>query len=224
MTLAAIAAAGAAARARAARRASTPGRTTARRRAAARWCCSARTGRASGPRFRASPEYRDGARRSAEPLVGAGDRRAGRGVRRARRSSPSAARPGGRSPPGRGGAARPGTSPVGLLVHARAGLFVSYRGALALAGAAGPAAAGGRGPATAAPRPASPPARSGRSARRATTSPACHGCLDTAAGRDCMDRGCAVRRACPVGRGLRPEAQSAFHMAAFHGRQRPCDG
>ena len=50
---------------------------------------------------------------------------------------------------------------------------------------------------------------------------ACHGILDTAAGEDCL--GCAVRRACPVGAGRRVEAQSAFHMKAFHGRHWGCD-
>ena len=51
----------------------------------------------------------------------------------------------------------------------------------------------------------------------------CHAYLDTAPGADCLDRGCAVRRACPVGAALRGEAQSAFHMAAFHGTQSSCD-
>ena len=68
-------------------------------------------------------------------------------------------------------------------------------------------------PATPARRPASPPARSARSAADGYDVAACHGFLDTAPGRDCLDRGCAVRRACPVGADLRPEAQSAFHMA-----------
>ncbi len=111
-------------------------------------------------------------------------------------------------------------SPVGLLVHARLGLFVSYRGALALDAR------------LALPRdPGAPPARPCDTCAQPcrTACPvgalgsggydlaACHGWLDTAAGCDCLDRGCAVRRACPVGRGRRPDAQSAFHMAAFHG-------
>jgi hypothetical protein len=45
----------------------------------------------------------------------------------------------------------------------------------------------------------------------------CHGYLDTAAGRDCLDRGCLARRACPVSQRYdRTAEQSAFHMKAFH--------
>lgn len=107
-------------------------------------------------------------------------------------------------------------SPVGLLVHESLGLMVSFRGALALPGP-GP----GDRPhaispcATCATQPclgACPP--------RAMTGagydvPACHAHLDRDEGAACLS-GCLVRRACPVGQGLRPEAQSAFHMAAFH--------
>jgi hypothetical protein len=109
-------------------------------------------------------------------------------------------------------------SPVGLLVHARRGLFVSYRGALAL------------GERLALPEPPARPCDTcakpcldacpvGALSGAGYDLAACHGWLDSAAGGDCMGRGCAVRRACPVGRGSRPEAQSAFHMRAFHGRQ-----
>ncbi|MGZ9810955.1 ferredoxin [Pseudoroseicyclus sp. H15] len=106
-------------------------------------------------------------------------------------------------------------SPVTLLVHERAGLFFSVRGALALSEPLEPAS-----PATrpcndcAAPcLPACPP--------RALTEegydvPACHGWLDRKAGAMCMDGGCLVRRACPVGADRRAEAQSAYHMKAFH--------
>jgi hypothetical protein len=51
----------------------------------------------------------------------------------------------------------------------------------------------------------------------------CHAFLDTGPGGDCMGRGCAVRRACPVGQDRRMAAQSAFHMADFHGKERGCD-
>ena len=114
-------------------------------------------------------------------------------------------------------------SPVGLLVHRRLGLFVSYRGALALPGRLAlppPAAAPCDG--CAAPcRSACPVGALGTGGYEVA---ACHGFLDTAPGRDCLERGCAVRRACPVGGALRPEAQSAFHMTDFHGRQAGCDG
>lgn len=109
-------------------------------------------------------------------------------------------------------------SPVGLLVHARLGLWVSYRGALAFAARLelpGPAA---RPCDDCAGRPCLAACPVGALARQGYDVAACHGWLDTAGGADCMARGCAVRRVCPVGQGLRPEAQSAFYMTAFHGR------
>ena len=114
-------------------------------------------------------------------------------------------------------------SPVGLLVHAERGLLVSYRGALALAPrlALPPPAAR---PCDACARPCLDACPVGRARAAGYDLAACHGWLDAAAGRDCMRRGCAVRRACPVGRGSQPAAQSAFHMAAFHGTQGACDG
>ena len=113
---------------------------------------------------------------------------------------------------------------MGLLVHARRGLLVSYRGALALAERlALPPPAARPCDGCAAPCLAACPV--GALGAGGYDVPACHGWLDTAcAAGDCLDGGCAVRRACPVGQGMRPEAQSAFHMAAFHGRQRACDG
>ena len=109
------------------------------------------------------------------------------------------------------------TSPVQLLVHDRAGLMVSYRGALALQD---------RLPL---PPAASRPCNTCDGAPCATACPvgaltpagydlaACHRFLDGPDGRDCMDNGCAVRRACPVSAryGRLPE-QSRFHMKAFH--------
>ena len=114
------------------------------------------------------------------------------------------------------------TSPVGLLVHARLGLFVSYRGALAFRDRL-ELAPSGLCPCEGCARPcltACPVTALGGDGYDVA---ACHGFLDTAPGRDCLDRGCAVRRACPVGAGLRPEAQSAFHMADFHGKRSGCD-
>ena len=110
------------------------------------------------------------------------------------------------------------TSPVGLLVHETAGLMVSFRGALAFEHR------------LALPPPGARPCDGcagfcldacpvGALGRDGYDLRACHGLLDTGAGAECLGRGCAVRRACPVGAGRRPEEQSAFHMAAFHGRQ-----
>jgi epoxyqueuosine reductase QueG len=108
-------------------------------------------------------------------------------------------------------------SPVGLLVHARMGLFVSYRGALAFAARLALPAPPEL-PCDGCARPCFSACPAGALTGDGYDVSPCHGWLDTAAGGDCVARGCAVRRACPVGRGLRPEAQSAFHMAAFHGR------
>jgi hypothetical protein len=106
-------------------------------------------------------------------------------------------------------------SPVGLLVHADTGLFFSLRGVIALAEAL---------PHDPAPRPCdtceTQPCRTacpvGALTDRGYDVPACHSFLDTDAGRSCMEAGCLVRRACPIGRDRRLPAQSAFHMKAFH--------
>jgi len=108
-------------------------------------------------------------------------------------------------------------SPVGLLVHADAGLFLSFRGALAL------------------PYPVQVPASANRPCNTCAAKPCatacpvnalhpdgydletCHTYLDTPAGQDCLDNGCAARRACPVSQSYgRQPAQSAHHMKAFH--------
>ncbi|SNS91805.1 ferredoxin [Tropicimonas sediminicola] len=109
------------------------------------------------------------------------------------------------------------TSPVGLVVHAEAGLFLSVRGALGLREN------------IALPAPLERPCESCDARPCLTACPVsalgaggydtgnCHDYIDTA-DADCMDLGCAVRRACPVSQGYpRLPAQSAFHMRAFHG-------
>ncbi|MFO1140987.1 MAG: ferredoxin [Amaricoccus sp.] len=108
-------------------------------------------------------------------------------------------------------------SPVGLLVHARLGLWVSYRGALAFKARLELPAAAAR-PCEACERPCLTACPVGALDGKGYDVAACHRWLDTAAGADCMELGCAVRRACPVGQGLRQEVQSAFYMTAFHGR------
>lgn len=114
------------------------------------------------------------------------------------------------------------SSPVGPLVHARLGLFVSYRGALALPERLDLAPPPVR-PCEACSRPCLDACPVGALAGDGYDVAACHGFLDTTGGTDCLERGCAVRRACPVGAMLRPEAQSAFHMASFHGKRSACD-
>ncbi len=109
-------------------------------------------------------------------------------------------------------------SPVGLLIDPEAGLFVSLRGALALKRAVD------------LPGPLTSPCESCQEKPCLSACPvsalghgpydtqACRGFLDTASGQPCREEGCAVRRACPVSRAWpRAPAQSAFHMAAFHG-------
>lgn len=105
-------------------------------------------------------------------------------------------------------------SPVGLLVHARSGLFISYRGAIALEGKARPAE--GPPPCAACPQPCRTACPVDAFAGGRYDVARCKAWLETEPGRDCYTRGCRVRRACPVGAGLRLPEQSAFHMRAFH--------
>ncbi|WP_149140244.1 ferredoxin [Gemmobacter caeruleus] len=107
-------------------------------------------------------------------------------------------------------------SPVRLLVHAGQGLLVSFRGALAL-----------RVRLDLPPPPARPcdscdaPCLSACPAGALTGAgydlPACHALLDQPGGRDCMEGGCLVRRACPRSRlYARLPEHSAYHMRQFH--------
>ncbi|KMW58210.1 Ferredoxin [Candidatus Rhodobacter oscarellae] len=109
-------------------------------------------------------------------------------------------------------------SPAGPLVHDTAGMMVSYRGALAMRAKISLPARPGKPCVTCATQPclnACPV--DALSAQTGYDLAACHGFLDTAAGADCMSRGCAARRACPVSQNhARQEAQSAFHMRSFH--------
>ncbi len=109
-------------------------------------------------------------------------------------------------------------SPVGLLVHDRLGLWLSFRGAVRLPGAV--ALPGGENPCeTCADQPCRTACPVGALAPETYDVAACRGFLDTAAGTDCHERGCAARRACPVGQAYgRNEGQSRFHMKAFHPR------
>ena len=107
-------------------------------------------------------------------------------------------------------------SPVGLMIHARAGLWLSFRGAVRVSGG------------DAQPQSHSNPCETCRDQPCLTACPVaamaggtydvgtCHAWLNQPEG-DCMTRGCAVRRACPVSQSYgRVEAQSEFHMKAFH--------
>ena len=106
-------------------------------------------------------------------------------------------------------------SPVGLLVHDRAGLMVSYRGALGFAHALDLPDAPPKPCDTCATRPCLSACPVDALSPRGYDVEACKADLDRA-GNDCLSRGCAVRRACPLSQSHgRLEAQSAFHMRAF---------
>ncbi|MBV2359881.1 ferredoxin [Thalassococcus sp. CAU 1522] len=110
-------------------------------------------------------------------------------------------------------------SPVGLLVHHEAGLWVSFRGAVALPDRHEIPAAirpcdrcAGQPCTTACPVGALAPGQN-------YDVGACRAHVASDAGRACREIGCLARRACPASAALqRPDAQAAFHMAAFLGR------
>lgn len=107
-------------------------------------------------------------------------------------------------------------SPVGLLVHDRDGLFVSFRGAVLLPDRLDLPRQGER-PCDTCDGPCLTACPVGALGAEFYDVPTCKAYVAAPEGRACRERGCAVRRACPVGRDTRPDAQSAFHMAAFHG-------
>lgn len=108
-------------------------------------------------------------------------------------------------------------SPVTLLVHDRAGLMVSYRGALAFDERLDLPAPAPCPCDTCEDKPCLVACPVNALANSAYDLAACHGYLDTRPGQECLTRGCAARRACPVSQSYgRNPAQSAFHMKAFH--------
>ena len=107
------------------------------------------------------------------------------------------------------------SSPVGLLVHHTAGLFISFRGAIALTDVIAPRKAV-QPCQTCAAKPCRDACPVAALTPQGYDVPRCHAYLETEPGQDCMTKGCAVRRACPVGAGSRRPEQSAFHMKAFH--------
>jgi hypothetical protein len=106
-------------------------------------------------------------------------------------------------------------SPVGLLVHDEAGLMVSYRGALGFADAIELPAPPASPCETCVDRPCLRACPVDALSPQGYDITACKTDLDRA-GNDCLARGCAVRRACPVSQAHgRTERQSTFHMRAF---------
>jgi len=106
-------------------------------------------------------------------------------------------------------------SPVGLLVHDVAGLMVSFRGAIGFSYEISTPKPGPSPCDLCASQPCITACPVGALKGDFYDVPAGKTDLDRA-GNDCMTRGCAVRRACPVSQDYgRDEAQSAFHMRAF---------
>lgn len=108
-------------------------------------------------------------------------------------------------------------SPVRLLVHDVAGLMVSFRGALALKDTVTLPPAPQKPCDTCTEKPCLTACPVGALTSAGYDVPKCHAYLDTAPGQDCMTKGCAVRRACPLSLGYaRMPEQSAYHMGQFH--------
>lgn len=107
-------------------------------------------------------------------------------------------------------------SPVRLLVQAEQGLLVSFRGALALKEPIEVPPPMPR-PCELCVKPCLTACPVGALEPQGYDVPVCHAFLDTPSGADCMDTGCAVRRACPLSaRYARLPEQSAYHMRQFH--------
>jgi hypothetical protein len=109
-------------------------------------------------------------------------------------------------------------SPLGILIHPAYGLWHAYRGALAFRellplpprGDAGNPCDSCR------DKPCLRSCPVGAFGAYGYDVPACVAHVRSASGRACLDRGCAARRACPVGSGYRYEAaQAMFHMRGF---------
>lgn len=110
-------------------------------------------------------------------------------------------------------------APVGLLVHPGAGLWLSFRGALALRARLALPPPPARSPcADCATQPCATGCPVGALGAQGYDVAACRDHLDRAAGAECLNGGCAARRACPISAAQgRDPAQSAFHMRHFHG-------
>jgi len=115
-------------------------------------------------------------------------------------------------------------SPLGLLIHEEDGLWRGYRGALAFAErlAAPPIEAATSPCETCRTRPCLSACPVGAFTDAGYDVAACAAHLSDPAGRDCMERGCLARRACPVGAKHTQEPhEAAFHMQAFLAAHRP---
>ncbi len=113
-------------------------------------------------------------------------------------------------------------SPVGVLIHPAFGLWHAYRGALAFAEKL-PLPQTDTRPSpceTCLDKPCLSACPVGAFASGIYDVPACVGHITDTDNTDCMPRGCAARRACPVGQEyLYAPAQAEFHMRAFSNAQ-----
>lgn len=108
------------------------------------------------------------------------------------------------------------SSPVAMLVHDQAGLFLSIRGAVVLDHLPD-LTAHSVNPCNRCDAPCETACPVGALGHQTYDVASCHAFLNTPDGKDCMDNGCAARRACPVSKTSGREfAQSAFHMRSFH--------
>lgn len=108
------------------------------------------------------------------------------------------------------------SSPVGLLVHDKAGLFASFRGALCLPEQIELPSPPKQSPCSYCMGPCITACPVMAFASGSYDVAACKAHIETDAGADCY-QGCKVRRACPVSQRYgRLDAQSEFHMRAFH--------
>lgn len=108
------------------------------------------------------------------------------------------------------------SSPVNLLVHDKAGLFVSFRGALALPQQISLPPAGASPCLTCDARPCTTACPVDAFAMGRYDVDACRDALRHDDPQDCLSRGCAVRRACPISQDYgRLELQSSYHMKNF---------
>ncbi len=108
-------------------------------------------------------------------------------------------------------------SPVGLMVHDVAGLWLSFRGAVEVPETLALPQQPGKPCDTCAGQPCQSACPVNAMSADNYDVGKCHDWLNQPRGVDCMQQGCAIRRACPISRTYgRVEAQSAFHMKAFH--------
>ena len=107
-------------------------------------------------------------------------------------------------------------SPIGLLVHDEAGLFISYRGALGFAERIDLPPLPAQAPCMTCRQPCVSACPVGAFGADGYDVPRCKAYLSSPEGQDCMQNGCAARRACPISQTHgRLSQQSAFHMRAF---------